>query len=171
MEGRTGRPPELIDGVLVEKTVGYLESRLACELIIRLGLFVEEQSSNRAGGSRNFESSSRPSASSRRLFRLCATAFPVVNCPRWRFPGIAPDLAIEVISESNTPGEMQRKLRDYFAAEVRLVWYIDPRSRTAMVYTAVDNGELLTEVDVLDGGAVLPGFSLPLNKLFAKLEL
>jgi Uma2 family endonuclease len=80
-------------------------------------------------------------------------------------------LAIEIPSEGNTPGEMQRKLRDYFAAEVRLVWYIDPRSRTAMVYTAADNGEPLTEADVLDGGAVLPGFSLPLSKLFAKLEL
>jgi Uma2 family endonuclease len=66
---------------------------------------------------------------------------------------------------------MQRKLRDYFAAGVRLVWYIDLRSRLAWAYTAIDKGQSLTEADVLDGGEVLPGFLLPLSKLFAELEL
>ena len=43
-------------------------------------------------------------------------------------PALAPDLAVEVLSESNTRAEMDRKLRDYFAAGVLLVWYFDPRS-------------------------------------------
>ena len=135
VEGRTGRPPELIDGVLVEKTVGYLESRLACELIIRLGVFVEERNLGivlgEAGTLRILPGQVRvPDAVSSR------DRFSGGKLPKVAIPGIAPDLAIEILSEGNTPGEMQRKLRDYFAAEVRLVWYIDPRSRTAMVYTA-----------------------------------
>ena len=51
---------------------------------------------------------------------------------------MAPDLAIEVLSESNTPAEMERKLKEYFAAGMQLVWYFDPRARTVTVYTAPD---------------------------------
>ena len=86
-------------------------------------------------------------------------------------PSLVPDLAVEILSPGNTPGEMVRKLRDYFNAGVRLVWYIDPRSRTANVYTALDKGQTLTEAGVLDGGEVLPGFQLPLQELFSGLEL
>ena len=62
---------------------------------------------------------------------------------------------------------MDEKLADYFAAGVRLVWYIDPVSRTAQAYTSVDDVQLVREDQALDGGAVLPGFVLPLRGLFA----
>ena len=171
VEGRTGRPPELIDGVLVEKTVGYLESRLASELIIRIGIFAEERDLGIVLGEAG---TLRVLPGQVRIPDVCFISrdrFPDGKLPKVAILGVAPDLAIEILSESNTPSEMQRKLRDCFAAGVRLVWYIDPRDRTAMVYTAVDDSESLTEGDVLDGGEVLPGFSFPLRKLFAKLEL
>jgi Uma2 family endonuclease len=63
---------------------------------------------------------------------------------------------------------MQRKLHDYFTAGVRLVWYIEPRTRTARAYTAEDQCVELGERDSLSGGEVLPGFELPLQDLFAK---
>jgi Uma2 family endonuclease len=66
---------------------------------------------------------------------------------------------------------MERKLRDYFAAGVRLVWYIDPRSRTARAYTSPDKGEELTDQGSLSGGDVLPGFELSLSDLFAEIDL
>jgi Uma2 family endonuclease len=65
---------------------------------------------------------------------------------------------------------MQRKLQDYFAAGVRLVWYVDPRTRTATVYTGPEQCTLFGESDVLSGGDVLPGFGLPLRALFAEIE-
>jgi Uma2 family endonuclease len=65
---------------------------------------------------------------------------------------------------------MDRKLREYFSAGVRLVWIVDPRKRTARVYTAVDQSVLIKEGQSLDGGAVLPGFVLPLSELFADDE-
>ena len=86
--------------------------------------------------------------------------------PVW---GLAPDLAIEVLSQGNTEAEMQRKLRDYFAAGVRLVWYVDPATRSAWAFTAVDQVAELTEEQGLSGGDVLPGFELPLRDLFAKV--
>jgi Uma2 family endonuclease len=63
---------------------------------------------------------------------------------------------------------MHRKLHDYFTAGVRLVWYVDPRTRSARAYTAVDQCVALGEPDSLSGGEVLPGFELPLKELFAK---
>jgi Uma2 family endonuclease len=82
---------------------------------------------------------------------------------------LAPDLAVEVISRSNTREEMEEKLRDYFAAGVRQVWYVYHRPRCEVrVYTGPTQFTVLTEQDTLDGGDVLPGFRLELARLFAE---
>src|SRR5207302_308329 len=78
-------------------------------------------------------------------------------------PELAPDLAVEVLSESNTRAEMDRKRQEYFRAGTRLVWEVDPRTRTVAVYNSADNPVTLRAADVLDGGSVVPGFSLPLS--------
>jgi Uma2 family endonuclease len=86
-------------------------------------------------------------------------------------PTLAPDLAVEILSRSNTRAEMRLKRQDYFAVGVRLVWEVDPVARTVSVYTAVEPAALvLTEAATLDGGAVLPGFALPPRELFAELD-
>jgi hypothetical protein len=82
---------------------------------------------------------------------------------------LVPDLAVEVLSPSNTEAEMARKRQEYFAAGVRLVWMVDPDARTVTVYTAPDQSTVLGEVDTLSGDPVLPGFTLPLRDLFAEL--
>jgi len=66
---------------------------------------------------------------------------------------------------------MARKRQDYFAAGVYLVWQVDPRTRTIEVFTAPDQSTVLHEAQALDGGTVLPGFTLPLQALFAELDL
>ena len=75
---------------------------------------------------------------------------------------------MEVISISNTPGEMERKLRDYFKAGVKLVWYIYPKKKQVAVYTGVEECTWLKAGDTLTGEPVLPGFSVPVTQLFAK---
>jgi Uma2 family endonuclease len=81
---------------------------------------------------------------------------------------VVPDLAVEVLSPSNTKREMEQKRREYFLGGCRLVWEIDPVKRTARVYTAPDESKLVREKGTLDGGDVLPGFRLPLARLFAR---
>jgi Uma2 family endonuclease len=111
-----------------------------------------------------------------------AMRIPDVSFISWdRFPGrklpssrvfeVAPDLAVEFLSEGNTEAEMQLKLREYFEAGVRLVWYIDPRTQTARIFTAVDNVETMTidQNGLLDGRGVLPGFQLRLGELFERV--
>ena len=57
-------------------------------------------------------------------------------------------------------------MKEYFAAGVRLVWYADPIKRTVRVYEAVDRMILRRDSETLDGGAVLPGFTLAIGEWF-----
>jgi Uma2 family endonuclease len=82
---------------------------------------------------------------------------------------LAPDLAVEILSPSNTAAEMARKLADYFGHGTRLVWLVDPDAREITVHAAGAIPRLLRDADTLDGGDVLPGFSTPVAALFAGL--
>jgi len=169
-EARTDRPCELIDGTLVEKTMGYYGSLVAGLLIRLLGDFVESRGLGIVLGEAG---TLRILPGQVRIPDVCFIAwdrFPDRRLPREPIPAVAPDLAIEILSEGNTVGEMRRKLRDYFEAGVRLVWYIDPATRTAEAYSAPDQCLALAEQDVLDGGDVLPGFCVSLQELFLRAE-
>jgi Uma2 family endonuclease len=89
--------------------------------------------------------------------------------PRRGYLPLAPDLAVEIISPSNTAAEMSRKLTDYLGHGTRLVWIVDPDAEEVTVYTAGSIPRLLGDADTLDGGDVLPGFSTPVATLFAGL--
>ncbi|HUF51081.1 MAG TPA: Uma2 family endonuclease, partial [Longimicrobiales bacterium] len=79
----------------------------------------------------------------------------------------APDLAVEILSPSNRPGELDRRIDDYFRAGSRQVWLVDPRARTVDVYHSTTDVTRLAERDVLTGGNVLPDFRVALTELFA----
>lgn len=78
----------------------------------------------------------------------------------------APDLAVEVLSPSNTRGEVERKVREYLAAGARRVWVVDPASESVTVHRAGGGQRRLGPDDALDGGDVLPGFTLPVSRIF-----
>jgi Uma2 family endonuclease len=161
---------ELVEGVLVEKAMGYLESILAMALARHLANFVVPQNlghvSGEAGMMRLFAG----------LVRIPDVAFaswdrfPEGRLPEAPIPDLVPDLAVEVLSAGNTPGEMERKRREYFGAGVRLVWIVDPGSRGVTVYESTEDSREFAEGDILDGGDVLPGFSLDLRSLFSELD-
>jgi Uma2 family endonuclease len=88
------------------------------------------------------------------------------NVPDEAILDMVPDLAIEVISPSNTRKEMERKRREYFAGGCKLAWEVFGDDRRIDVYTDVDQFESRRDGETLDGGAVLPGFRLELKKLF-----
>jgi Uma2 family endonuclease len=79
----------------------------------------------------------------------------------------APDLAVEVLSPGNTRREIAAKVRDYLAAGARAVWVVDPRRRTVAVHLPEGEPATLSDDQTLDGGAVLPGFRLPVQEIFA----
>ncbi|MEA2593812.1 MAG: hypothetical protein QOF01_281 [Thermomicrobiales bacterium] len=78
----------------------------------------------------------------------------------------APDVAAEIDSPSNRPGERRGKLHAYHKAGTRLVLFVNDDKRTVTVVHAEGQSEVLQVGDVFDGGDVMPGFSLPVADFF-----
>jgi|ERR1043165_9084044 Uma2 family endonuclease len=160
---------ELVDGVLVERAMGFQEDYLAICIATLLSNFVSPKNLGLVLGSqalmRIFPNQIRiPDVSFLSWSRLKG------KIPKEAAPLIAPDLAVEVISPGNTKGEMRRKCREYFQAGTLLVWMVNPRKRTVTVHTASDSFEILGESHTLTGGSVLPGFSINVKALFEHLD-
>jgi len=82
------------------------------------------------------------------------------------FPRVAPDLAIEIASPSDTRKRMAEKARRYLDRDVRLVWVVWPRRREVDAWLAGDTApRTLTAVDTLDGGTVVPGFTISVARV------
>lgn len=162
---------ELVDGVLVEKVMGLQESVVASFLGELIGAFVRARNLGLVAGADGMLRLLP------RLIRIPDVSFiswsriPGGRMPREKVPALAPDLAVEVLSESNTRAEMRRKRGEYFAAGGRLVWEVDPETRTIDVYRpGQQEPTRLTEADTVTGEDVLPGFTLALRVLFAELD-
>jgi Uma2 family endonuclease len=165
---RKERLYELVDGTLVEKPMGWEESKLGIRLGRLLGNYIEEHDLGDLGGAdggmRLVPGQVRlPDLSFIEKRRLPAAGTPEAVC------SLFPDLAVEILSEGNTPAEMERKRKEYFFAGTRLVWEVDPRRREIDVYTDPETRTTLTEADTLDGGTVLPGFTLRVAEVFARV--
>jgi len=170
IHAREGRLCELVDGILVEKAMGFEESCLATILIQLLWNYLD---GNRLGVVAGADGMMRLAP---RLVRIPDVSyvswdqFPDGIRAKGPVPATHPDLAVEVLSAGNTKAEMDRKLLDYFAAGTRLVWYMDPPERSVRVFTAIDRVTVLDESGTLDGGDVLPGFRLAVRDWFARAE-
>lgn len=170
LHDRHDRLFELIDGTLVEKTMGWQESELAIIIATLLRQFVTSHRLGKVFG---------PDG----MFRLKEDEIRIPDVAfisKQRFAGrklqpgafweLGCDLAVEVVSPSNTRREMERKLDDYFDAGVVIVWLVYPKSREVVVYSSPNDAITLTGDDLLEGGTILPGFSLPVSQIFAELD-
>lgn len=161
---------ELIDGVLVEKVMGFLESAIAMEIGRQIGNFVKPRDLGIILGADGMV----------RLFanivRIPDVAFiawnrlPGGKFPTEPIPAVVPNLAIEVLSESNTKSEMKRKRVEYFGSGVELVWEFDCNDSTVTVYSGPEVSTVLNEKQILTGGNVLPEFQINLSELFAEFR-
>ena len=162
---------ELVDGILLEKTVGLYESVLAMVIGRHLGEFVAARNLGVVAGEGGTLRILTGMVRIPDVSYIAWSRLPGGRIPEEPIPDLVPDLAVDVLSRWNTRQEMDRKLRDYFTAGVRLVWYVDPDDRTVRVYTSVDQSTLLNESHALDGGDVLPGFTLSIERIFADPQL
>lgn len=95
-----------------------------------------------------------------------ADRLPPNGLGRGLFKG-APDLAVEVLSPTETASDLDEKLEDYGAVHTSLVWIVDPERRTVMIIAANEPATWLREGDTLTGGEVIEGFSTPVADLFS----
>jgi Uma2 family endonuclease len=170
IEDRGGRLCELIDGTLVEKAMGFYEAWLASNILCLIGSFLETHNLGIVTGPDGFLKLFPGKIRAPDVTFIRHESLPGGRVPREAFPALAPTLPIEVISESNTRREMERKLQEYFNAGAELVWYIYPESQSAIVYTSPEQATEIGPDGVLSGGTVLPSFELPLRQLFAEPE-
>lgn len=168
---REDRACELVDGILVEKDVGAVASLIAARIIILLGTFVGERQLGFVLGEQGML---RLAIGRVRIPDVCFIRRDQV--PNGEFPlepiaDLFPTLAVEVISLGNTKREMEEKLDDYFTAGTELVWYVYPERKEVEVYTARETKRVLTASETIDGGSVLPGFSVPVAEFFSVMKL
>ena len=167
----TGRLCELIDGVLVEKAVSDKTTTIAAEIITFLNVFVRPR---RLGWIQGPDAFTWVSPSQLRAPDVCFVRRdqrPGGKLLDRGYADIAPALVVEVFSPGNTAKEMEQKRREFFPAGTELFWIVYPNRQEIEVFTDTETHRVLRRDDVLDGGAVLPGFSVKVSEIFAAVEL
>lgn len=159
---------ELVRGELVERPMSNFESSdVAAGIVSALRVFAHPRGLGRVVGA----DGAYILTSDRRSVRVPDASFVAADRlpppeERRHFLQLAPDLAVEVVSPSDTASGIEAKVRDYLDAGVRLIWVVHPPQRSVTVYTPDRHARLLDEHDTLDGGDVLPGFELKVADLF-----
>ena len=159
---------ELIDGVLKEKvSAGKRHARIAGRVITHFNNFVIPRKSGQVGGtdggvlvSRNPDSVREPD-----VYFVSAERLPLDDDSDG-YLDVAPELVVEIVSPSDTQTEVSEKTRLWLNLGVLMVVVVYPRTRTIAVHRPGASPITLTGDGVLDGGDVLPGFSLPLSQIF-----
>ncbi|MGI8477144.1 MAG: Uma2 family endonuclease [Thermomicrobiales bacterium] len=158
---------DLIDGEVVVSPSSFKNSKLAFRLGSRVAAFVDPRSLGAVTGADGG-------------YQLWVGRGTVL-CPDVGFVGAArvavqdqggffpgpPDLAVEVISPSETGPMVARKVRLYLEAGCRIVWCVYPDQRTVVVHASGVPPRTLREGDTLDGGVVLPGLTISVAEIFA----
>jgi Uma2 family endonuclease len=164
---------EVVGGQIVENPpMGAMESVLASFLQGLMGVFARSN-----GLGRVVTESLFCIDRARDLKRRPDVAF--VSTKRWplkRSPprteawDVVPDLAVEVVSKSNTADQIAKKIDEYFQAGVSALWVVYPGTSKIYVYDSPTQVRVLQRGDGLDGGALLPGFRVGLSDLFSETE-
>lgn len=161
-----GRLCELDDGILVEKPTGWYESLLEGFIITSINNYLKKNKLGKVLGADGSLQILPGTIKIPDVSFISWNRWPNEKLPRRPIPALIPDLVVEVLSETNTKEEMDGKLKQYFQADVRLIWYIDPATKSAKAFTNPTDFIFVEAGGVLDGGEVLPGFQLSLGELF-----
>jgi Uma2 family endonuclease len=160
---------ELVNGELVERKTGWKSSRIGGRVAQLLSNHSDAQGLGwvvgAAAGYQCYPDAPnkvrKPDASFIRLERMPADEEPEGHCR------IAPDLAVEVTSPNDLFDKVEEKVEKYLTAGVRLVWVVNPPTRTVRVHRADGTVARLREADELSGEDVVPGFRCRVSELFA----
>jgi Uma2 family endonuclease len=162
---------ELVDGMLVEKAVGFRQSVLAARLSAALLGFVRDRRLGIVTGAKGAFRLSPGLVRASDVAFYSWQAFPGHRIPDEPIPQVVPALVIEVLRQSNTEAEMERKRREYFEAGVRVIWLVDPQNRTVMAYEKqMDNPREYGQTSTIEDLDFLVGFQLKIGDFFATLD-
>lgn len=153
---------ELVDGEIVEKVPNEEHGLITGNIYGPLWIYVKQHKNGRVVVEVRYRSPHDD-----RNARIPDISFRSGNKPLVKKGSVPemPDLAVEIKSPDESLREAREKVRFYLANGVKLVWLVLAIQRVVEVYSAADE-QILTENDVLTGGDVLPGFTLPVREIF-----
>jgi len=162
---------ELVDGILVEKPMGFKDDGIGIWIICLLWEYLRENNHGHLSGAQG------PIKLKLNLVRLPDVTFirwdsvedtSIITNPDGPSLEAVPDLVVEVLSPGNTKKEMSIKLAEYARAGVPLVWYVDPKKKVVTVYPEgkIAKSKVLGVDGNLDGGDVMPGLTLSVQRIF-----
>lgn len=164
-----GKQAELIRGrLVVREPPGTWHGAVAARLSARLSVFVEQHGMGMVfSQDTGFKIASQPDT-----VRAPDVAFIKQDrlhaIPDRGYAELAPDLAAEIVSPGDRPGELLAKVADWLQAGTTLVWVIDATRPSARVYRSDGTESVVSEADALDGEDVLPGFTCRLDQLLLR---
>jgi Uma2 family endonuclease len=158
---------ELVEGRLVRMApTGFSHGRASGRLFIALSRFVEEQGLGticpQESGfrlTRDPDTVLAPDAAFVRAERLPPADFA-------GYPELAPDLVVEVVSQTQSMKQMRQKAQTWLRHGVRLIWIVDPASKKVEAVSSGGRTDVFERGQALSGEDVLPGFSLSVNEIF-----
>jgi Uma2 family endonuclease len=161
-----GNSYELVDGELVEREMGYKSAYTSARIIGLLYEFTHRKNigwiADSEAGFQCFPDDPnrvrKPDVTFTRKERLPDP--PSGNCR------ISPDIAVEVVSPNDLYSKLTLKVEEYLRAAVKLVWVVDPDSKTILVYRCDNTVSKLSVNDELSGEDALPGFHVPVAEIF-----
>ncbi|MBA3945510.1 MAG: Uma2 family endonuclease [Herpetosiphonaceae bacterium] len=158
---------DLIRGEMIERMPpGGQHGAIASELNAQLRTWAKTGAKGCVGVESGFILARNPdTVRSPDIFYVRADRIPETGIPEG-FWELAPDLAVEVVSPSESAADVRDKVRDYLAAGTQLMWVIYPRSREVIVHTPDGLAKTYSQHDELTGAEVLPNFMCVVASLF-----
>ena len=163
---------ELVDGKLVERHMGMESSEVALRIALLIGMFLRDHKLGKLfGADAGYQCFAdapnkvrKPDVSFIQSGRLPGERTPTGHCP------IPPDFAVEVVSPGDLAYEVEEKVAEYLQAGVKLVWVVNPPTRTvrALRPKSSPRGPIaeFSGDDEISGEDVLPGFACKVSEFF-----
>ena len=164
---------EVVDDQLVELApMGAYEVWIATVLVARLAAFVTQHQLGRAMQEMLFDLTVATGRKRRPdVAFVSSDRWPLTRrIPRTEAWEVVPNLAVEVVSRTDSVDYIVDKVAEYFQAGVERVWIIFPSQEQVYIYDSPSSVRILTRTDELSGDPILPHFHLPLVELFEDAE-
>jgi Uma2 family endonuclease len=161
---------EVVDGRIVEKRMGALEVQTAGRLITLLLTHARQHGLGTAEMELLFLID--PASGLKRrpdVAFISRDRWPIDEpAPQAEAWDVVPDLAVEVVSPTNSASDLVEKIEDYLRVGVRQIWAVYPVQEVVHVFDSPTTARILRRDDTLEGGEVVAGFRLPLATLFRR---
>lgn len=164
----TAMQRSLIRGEVIERMPpGARHGVIATAFSLRLGIWAAKQRAGIVGTESGFILARDPDVvRGPDVYFMRAERLPEGGIPE-AFWTLAPDLAVEVVSPSETAEEVRETVRDFLSAGTALVWVVYSRTREVIAHTPDGLARTFRESDLLSDSAILPGFAHPVGEFFS----